>query len=166
MRNAVPLCALLISAGPASAAETGLNPADGAILAQDAGNGLLHQCSRGTPEHVTGGWNPAPLQIRELENRLPAALALEARQRGPRYKQPAAFRRQYAGLLIGNRRIIYVNAFPHDTGDLAKAGPPAARNFDRGREPVIVCDGGPAFFGVEYDPAKKTFAHFEFNGPP
>jgi hypothetical protein len=39
-------------------------------------------------------------------------------------------------------------------------------NFDWPSEPVVVCDGGPAFFGVEYDPEKKTFTHFEFNGPP
>jgi hypothetical protein len=156
---------LLISAGAASAAETGLNPADGTILPADAGNGLLHQCSRGTPEHITGTWDPAAAQIRELESRLPAALALEAQQRGNRYVQPATFRRQYTGLLIGNRRIVYVNAFPHDTGDSAKEGTSATRNFDWHREPVVVCDGGPAFFGVEYDSARKTFAHFEFNGP-
>ena len=28
----------------------------------------------------------------------------------------------------------------------------------------MVCDGGPAFFGVEYDPKTKTFTHFAFNG--
>jgi len=28
----------------------------------------------------------------------------------------------------------------------------------------MVCDGGPAFFGVEYDVAARRFTHFGFNG--
>jgi hypothetical protein len=76
------------------------------------------------------------------------------------------FQRQYGGLLVGKRRVVYVNGFPRGAGDPAMDGTAAARNFDWHREPVVVCDGGPAFFGVEYDPEKKTFTHFEFNGPP
>jgi hypothetical protein len=159
-------CTLLLSTGAVAAAEVGLNPIDGAILPPDAGKRLLNQCSRGTPQHVIGIWSPAGWQVRELESRLAAALAIEAQRRRFRYAQPTAFRRQYVGLLIGGRRIIYVNAFPRDVGDPAKDGTPATRHFDWRREPLIVCDGGPAFFGVEYDSQKRTFVHFEFNGPP
>jgi hypothetical protein len=28
----------------------------------------------------------------------------------------------------------------------------------------MVCDGGNAFFGVEYDPKTKAFTHLVFNG--
>jgi hypothetical protein len=143
-----------------------LNPSDGAILPADESKGLLHQCSRGAPQQVAGTWTPSGAQIRALESRLSAALAMEARQRGPRYSQPAIFRRQYAGVLIGGRRIVYVNAFPYEVGEPAGSGTPAARKFDWHRDPVVVCDGGPAFFGVEYDPEKQVFLHFEFNGPP
>jgi hypothetical protein len=76
------------------------------------------------------------------------------------------FQRQYAGFVVGKRRIVYVNGFPRGAGDPARDGTTAARNFDWHSEPVVVCDGGPGFFGVEYDPEKKTFTHFEFNGPP
>ena len=142
-----------------------LNTADGAVLSANAAEGLLHQCSRATPQHVTGTWMPTSQDIHNLETRLPAALDVEAQKRGPRYEQQTTFRRQYAALVMGSRRIIYVNAFPRDAGDPAKDGTPAARNFDWRREPVVVCDGGPAFFGVEYDPEKKVFGHFAFNGP-
>jgi len=142
-----------------------LNAADGAVLSANAAKRLLHQCSRGTPQHLTGTWTPTRQDIHDLETRLPAALAVEAQKRGPRYEQQTTFRRQYAGLVMGSRPIIYVNAFPRDAGEPAKDGTPAARNFDWHHDPVVVCDGGPAFFGVEYDPEKKVFARFEFNGP-
>ena len=32
------------------------------------------------------------------------------------------------------------------------------------REPVIVCDGGPSFFGVEYDVERGQFTHIAYNG--
>jgi hypothetical protein len=49
-------------------------------------------------------------------------------------------------------------------GDPEPNGPPGFRHFDWRRQIVAVCDGGPQFFGVEYDPDTKTFSHFEFNG--
>jgi hypothetical protein len=164
MRIGLLFSALLILAGRVTAAS--LSSVDGVILSADKSKALLNQCSRGTPQHVTGIWTPADVQIRELERRLPAALALKAQEHGPRYTQTTTFRRQYAGLIVGNRRVIYVNAFPLDVGNPAKDGTPAARAFDWHREPVIVCDGGPAFFGLEYDPQQRTFSNFEFNGPP
>src|SRR6478735_7950418 len=115
MKNSTQLaafcCALLISLGALAATATALNPANGAVLSATAGKGLLHQCSRGTPQHVTGTWTPTRQDIHDLETRLPAALAVEARERGHRYEQQTTFRRQYAGLVMGSRRIIYMNAF-------------------------------------------------------
>ena len=32
------------------------------------------------------------------------------------------------------------------------------------KEPAIVCDGGPEFWGVEFDLVAKEFLHFEGNG--
>ena len=61
---------------------------------------------------------------------------------------------QYAGLIAGGRKFIYVNSFRGDVGDFP--------NWKT--QPVMVCDGGDAFFGAEYDPQTKTFANFAFNG--
>jgi hypothetical protein len=63
--------------------------------------------------------------------------------------------RQYGGLMVSTHKLIYVNAFK--IRDI---------NGDWRKRAISMCDGGPAFFGVEYDPAAKTFSHFEFNGVP
>jgi hypothetical protein len=168
MKNSVRLaalcCALLISTVALAVTAAALDAVGGAVLSTSAAKGVLHQCSRQTPQNVLGTWTPTKQDVRELEIRLPTALALEAQKHGTSYMPEMTFQRQYAGFLVGKRRIVYVNGFPRSAGDPARDGTTAARNFDWHREPVVVCDGGPAFFGVEYDPEKKTFAHFEFNG--
>jgi len=155
MRWAVALALLLVSATSA-VGHAGLDPKDGAILPREVSMDLLRQCSRGSPREVTGKWLPTAKQIRELEARLPAALEAVAFQRGSQYGQPADFRRQYAGYIVHGQKIIYVNALPRGEAELW--------GFDWRRQVVQVCDGGSSFFGVEYDPRKKTFSHFEFNG--
>jgi len=69
-------------------------------------------------------------------------------------RNPAPFFRQYGGLIIGGRKIIYVNAFrmrPRGVNDWH------SRAFD-------ICDGGSNFFGVEYNAESKSFGPFAFNG--
>ncbi|HTK80412.1 MAG TPA: hypothetical protein VL286_08225 [Rhizomicrobium sp.] len=166
MRRAVLLTALLLSSDVFAGSYPALNPNDGALLSPEGGMALLNQCSRGVPHNITGSWLPTKAQLRELEERLPAALAAEALRRGPAYRQPESIQRQYAGFLLANRRIVYVNGFRHGAGDPSPDGPTAAREFDWHRQAVVVCDGGPAFFGTEYDPERKTFANFQFNGSP
>jgi hypothetical protein len=41
---------------------------------------------------------------------------------------------------------------------------PGQPAFDWKHELLMVCDGGPAFFGIEYDPQTNTFDHFAYNG--
>jgi hypothetical protein len=119
---------------------------------------------------VQGVWRPTPGQIRELEAGLGPVLrdALEKRHaRGavtghePRavylLSHLAPYRRQYAGLVLRGRRIIYVNA----------AFFPPGEDTTRWRETAsLVCDGGDDFFGVEYDPATRRFGEIQFNGSP
>ena|SRR5690242_18731149 len=159
MREGVALALFLFSTIDASAGGR-LAPGDGAILPLEESKELLRQCSRGAPQGVTGTWAPTVMQIRELEDRLPTALTAVALEKGERYAEPGDFRRQYAGFVVNGRKIIYVNAFPRSVG-----GPSPGRSFDWHRSAVMVCDGGPAFFGVVYDPEKRTFDHFQFNGP-
>jgi hypothetical protein len=166
MRAATVFALLVMSAGSAVASRQLLDPRDGVVLPERAAKDLLHQCSRNAPQHVTGTWLPTSEQIREVEARLPGALGAIALRRGSQYRQPKSFQRQYAGFLIDGGKIIYVNAFPDGAGDPNPNAPPGFDHFDWRQQAVIVCDGGPAFFGVEYDPAKKTLSHFEFNGSP
>ncbi len=55
-----------------------------------------------------------------------------------------------------------MNAFPQSLIGDEKRLRRLKRNLHR--DAVGVCDGGPSFFGVEYDPETKAFSHFEFNG--
>lgn len=68
---------------------------------------------------------------------------------------PRGWARQYVGVVRDGRRFIYGNFFPLD---------PTLDN--RWREGlIVVCDGGPDYFGVEYDIDRKEFSHLAFNGP-
>jgi hypothetical protein len=138
----------------------------GFILSAADAPKLLKQCSRSAPANVTGSWLPTDAQVRELETRLPAALSQVVAKRviKPVHWPTSDFGRQYGGLVVGKRRIIYVNAFPGDEDEKIARAIRGWRIPDRHKELFLVCDGGPDFFGVEYDPNLKTFANFEFNG--
>ena len=123
------------------------------------------QCSRERPGDVTGYWLPQAAQIVELERRLPDLLDREihriVRTNDPHGPQMPNYLRQYAGLVIGGRKIIYVNGF---LADQTRPGDGLVRKTDWRSRPVSVCDGYINYFGVEYDPETRDFAHLAFNG--
>ena len=96
--------------------------------------------------------------VGRLEKALPAALARAPQARElniPRVLQ--GWRRQYVGIVRGGKRFLYGNFFPvHDASEQ-----PTWRS-----RPVIVCDGGPVFFGVEMEMATGRITHLAFNGSP
>jgi hypothetical protein len=162
-RSAFVLAALLFSA-PVNALLP-LDPKESAILPPDRAKDLVHQCSRGAPGPVEGTWLPDKTQVRELEARLPEALDSALAKRGEKEHRPRDFLRQYGGFIIHGHKIIYMNAFPRsliDDEERFNEHNEHKRSWHRDVEGV--CDGGPSFFGVEYDPKTKTFSHFEFNG--
>ena len=130
-----------------------LDPAWGVVFPDGKARELTKQCSRNGPAHITGTWTPATNQIAELEKSLVAALSKADSPIDFNARDFSHLARQYGGLLASAHKLIYVNAFR--TQDI---------NGDWHKRAVIVCDGGPAFFGVEYDPQNRTFANFAFNG--
>lgn len=123
-----------------------------AILPESQGPVLMRQCSRPAPTDVSGFWSPSPEQVSAFEQRLPDFLRKSALP----VKLPDYYR-QYVGVISHGRRLIYLNAFyagflTHDP------------KRDWKISAVIVCDGGDGFWGVEFDPADKTFHHLESNG--
>jgi hypothetical protein len=86
--------------------------------------------------------------------RSPRRAAVAKKVRGA----PQGWRRQYGGFLRDGRRFIYGNFYPRGVGD----DRPAANDWRHG--PMTVCDGGHAFFGVEYDVDGHRFTHLDFNG--
>src|ERR1700759_4933111 len=145
-----PLLAFLVAVAlwPAAASAAGpspLNPVWGVVFPAEQAPLLARQCSRATPR-AEGAWLPAPADIAKLEAGLGRVLT-DAKV------QPGAYYRQYGGLVVGGRHIIYVN------GARNAVILPSWRGV-----PISICDGGALAFGVEYDPATGAFAHFAFNG--
>lgn len=124
---------------------------------------LLSQCSRDTPPKGEATWKPDQREIMALEAKLGSALPSQLRELGwvtekeiaqfPPF--PSRFRRQYVGIVRNGRKYIYGNFSPKDAFKDIPVNP---------RDPVMVCDGGPVFFGVEFDIAAQRFTHWGFNG--
>lgn len=62
---------------------------------------------------------------------------------------------QYGALVRGGKRLIYINALPKSERDRRQV-------WRRG--PEVVCDGGPNFWGVEFNPSTNQFQNASFNG--
>lgn len=167
MRTMAILAALSIAAYGQAGADnrarppagaTSALPADAVILNGSAVATMLRQCSRAAPAAGEDTWQPTAADIAALEAALPAALA--ARQRPELTGASQGWYRQYGGIVRGGRRFIYGNFIPHPP-----ATDPVRPDADRWRSDVaIICDGGPAFFGVEYDLAAGRFTQIAFNG--
>jgi len=104
---------------------------------------MLRQCSRSTPAPGEGSWQPSSSDILALERALPPVL----KARWPELDWssfPGKWGRRYVGIVRHGRHYIYGNYSPHGEGD--------------------VCDGGPYFFGAEFDVAARKISHLAFNG--
>lgn len=136
-------------------------PRSGTVFHGESAVLLTRQCSRIALAPVTGVWEPAAAQIAALEPKLADLLAVKLASRSDIGFMAADFYRQYGGLLVGRRKIIYVNGFHRELID-AQMGTGHITNWHT--VPVQVCDGGALTFGVEYDPATGRFANFAFSG--
>jgi hypothetical protein len=129
---------------------------DAAILPGANVSKLLDQCSRHSPARGEATWQPEWQDIQKLEAVLPAAVEASS-ERGSLVvgQLPVGWRRQYVGIVRNGERFIYGNFYPLRSG---RADDPLV-------EPFVVCDGGPAYFGVEYDLKAGRISHLAFNGP-
>jgi hypothetical protein len=158
MRQLDLVAAFMIAGLAAAIAAPAWNQKDGVIFPSDKAQALLHQCSRGTPQNIKGFWQPQISQIAGLEQLLPGFL--EKNLSGQRHPPIQDYGRQYAGLIVKERKIIYVNGFVN--GFLSGKKDRESQTWRT--NPILVCDGGNGFFGVEYDPQTKSFQSLAFNG--
>lgn len=121
---------------------------------------LAHQCSRVSPGPVESQWTPTEAQIAALEPTLASVIATHLQAAGSQ-ASPGNYYRQYAGFVIGDRRVIYINGV---AASAIEQAPDPAHAFDWRTQAVSICDGGPITFGVEYDVATTYFSLFAFNG--
>jgi hypothetical protein len=128
-----------------------------AILPVSEARAAIDQCSRTAPEHVTTFWLPTPSQVEAAQRALPAYLRTTGEKITRRKIVLREFFRQYVGVVVRGKRLMYLNAFP-------APAPRSADARDAQVKAYVVCDGGSSFWGAEFDPATNTFNHFDWNG--
>jgi uncharacterized protein len=134
-------------------------PDQASILSTEAAPAALHQCSRPTPDGVEGFWQPSADDVARLERALRAFLATSADARDVGALD--GYTRQYAGVVVRGERRIYGNFFAKSHLAALPAG--AADRWRK--EAVVVCDGGPSFWGILFDPRTAAFDAPAYNGP-
>lgn len=130
-------------------------PREGVIpVLQSQAAGVFRQCSRSAPEAETGLGLPSPAEIEALEAGLPKLFS--ARASAGLSVPPGAvqYHRQYVAFTRGGTRLIYGNFFPSTL----------VRSPERRSLPVAVCDGGPSFWGIVFNPSTRNFEAPQFNG--
>jgi hypothetical protein len=155
---ALPLLAMLGACGNGEPPKKKLPPAPVVVRADQAAvlhgpeaRALFDQCARDVPQHRSGYWDPTPEQIRQLEADLvPYLRTRKLPDSSPPVQQSW---RQYAGFERFGKKLIYVAAFP---------GPLYEGDYWK-REAEQVCAGGPAYYGLVYDPQTRAFGEMAFN---
>ena len=141
------------TASPSQADVAAEWPANAHVLSGAAAERVFHQCSRATPAFAAADFQPDVGSIRELEAKLPAALVAargEVDDGSGAMVDLGSYYREYAAYMAGGRRRIYGNFAPLES--------------KMGEGPVVICDGGSAFFGVEYDVERQEIVGMAFNG--
>jgi hypothetical protein len=138
------------------------------VLPQSAANRFAGRqlCSRPGPPRFSGTFAPTDADIHALESRLPQISQLRTHEGplsrgGQKIENPSAYHRQYLGIRVGKRNLIYVNAFDEFTAK--QIAEDDRHKLDWRSTPVIGCDGGNNFWGAVYDPATGTFSDLEIN---
>lgn len=137
-------------------------PENSTIIPSDIGISLLMQCSRSTPNKVDSCFDLTTNDLWKLENNFKKVLKIKAADcclLGGVIKDLKNYAFQYTGLIVNNKKYIYINAFklytPEDLTTIYK-------NWKS--SPIIVCDGGESYWGVLYDLEAGQFTQLSMNG--
>ena len=106
---------------------------------------------------VSGTWAPSQADVDELESNLNQIQDLSQKYSPDRkVEHPEKYFRQYLGVLEGDRRTIYVNAFCGiDNGQPPK---------DWRKQFEEIMDGGSCVWQALYDISTKRFVALSVNG--
>jgi hypothetical protein len=115
---------------------------------------LLKQCSRSTPEKVSGFYNPSPETISKMEQEFDKITSIRGR-----IQDLKSYSYQYLGIEIQGEKYIYVNAFPIGDKDVMETF-----HKDWKIKPVKVCDGGESYWGMVYNMQNGKFSLLSING--
>ena len=141
-----------------------LLPGRSVVLGPSQAEAAVQQCSRAAPR-IEGAWEPTQRDIEQLEADLGQIRRMRSEEccySGAGVEDANEFYRQYVGVVIGGRRMIYVNAFPATEFDDWPSDVVPLPDWEA--KAFIVCDGGSAYWGVIYDPERRHFSMLAFNG--
>lgn len=151
------LAATRVSQGPPAQhgrSSLAKSPSSRFVLLPESEKGAVSRpCSRRGPK-VDGSWKATQHQIATLESNLKhiSSLRSAGSLRGKSISHPEDCYRQYIAVIVGGRKLIYVNAF------CGIQLPGWRTHF------VTICDGGESVWGVLYDPSTEVFSDLEVNG--
>jgi len=124
------------------------------VLPESEAEEATKLCSRPGAPKFDGTWKPTAADVRSLETRLSRISDLRDVS-GARVAHPDRYYRQYIGILVKKRKLIYINAlcesFIHED---------SAERFTN------MCDGGNCFWGAVYDVSTEQFSDLNMNGSP
>jgi hypothetical protein len=151
MRNICLIAITLLSFGIASQAQV---KTKSVVLPESAAQQLTHPCSRPGPPKFEGTWLPGQPDVQGMESRLSYISRLRSRGgiEGQRIAKPEKYYRQYVGIIVKGRKLIYVNSICDENPS----------EFWRDT-PQDVCDGG-CNWGVLYDTVSRKFSDLAMNG--
>ena len=128
------------------------------VLPEIAAKELSQICSRSGPPHFDGTWLPTEADVRAMESRFSSLSRLmrdnERDWTPDQMSHPEHFYRQYFGLIVGKRKIIYISTLCDK--------PTKADKWEQ--HLVVVCDGGGCYWGVVYDTESGKFSDLDTNG--
>ena len=122
------------------------------VLPESAAEKATRMCSG--PLRFDGTWRPKYDDVRSIESHLRAVSDLR-NVSGRRIEHPRQYYRQYLGIIVNNRKLIYINAFCDSD---------ITRHERHSKRLVNICDGGSCFWGAVYDVATKQFSDLRING--
>jgi len=110
-------------------------------------------------ETVNGTWVLSQSDVDGLESNLSHIADIPYKNpayKGSRIPHPEDYFRQYAGILLNRRKVIFINA-------LCERAATEYETYWREKF-VMVYDGGKCFWKVRYDPETKQFSELMVNG--
>lgn len=108
------------------------------------------------PRAGVQGWQPSQADIDDLEANLDQISSLKERGGNPsrRIESPDQYFRQYLGVLISDKKRIFVNATRRFMGD---------DESEWHRHLVVIVDGGKCYWRAYYDPITHQFSNLMIN---
>jgi hypothetical protein len=123
------------------------------VLNASMGKELMRsRCSRVPPQGIEAFWGPSDREIKDMEKRLPNYLTKQISKGVARLPPPGAYDRQYLGIVVMGVRLIFGNYYP--------SGKMATHPTD---VLVGICDGGPSFWGITFNPQTHRFANLSLS---